>query len=155
MSNASHCGSLSASRMLISAVLSSSARAGSVATDPFFAHSAGLRLRPDPLLVDHRVELLAHPTCLRLPLDLVAVNHPAAIRIRAGSVAARHRACRLLRGGRHDLERANTTGRAGAVTETRLQADARSVGRDTPVGRKWNQSVAIRTGDSARPEEVR
>ena len=67
-----------------------------VAAHPLLPLSAGLRLREYPLLVDHRVELLAHAAVLGLRLDGVAVDDPPAVGVRTGAVTPRHRAGRLL-----------------------------------------------------------
>ena len=110
-----------------------------VAPDPLVSATLP-RLRSGlyPPLVDDRVELLAHPSGLGLLFDLVAVDHPATIAVRTVPVATRHSAWRLIVTGGDDLERADTPGRSGAVTEPRFQANSGPVGRRAPVGRQRN-----------------
>ena len=123
-----------------------------VATDPLLANPAGLRRLRNPLLVDHRVELIAHPPCLGLPLNLITVDYSTAIGVRADPVTARHRTRKLLCCGRRDLKGADATCCTGSAGEMRLQEYSRSVGRHPPVRRERHQAGAIRAVDGPRPK---
>ena len=126
-----------------------------VAPRPLLAGLAGLRLDEHPFLEDDSEQLLAHTARLGLRLDFVAVDHPPAIGPRAGPRAALRRPRRLLGRGLDDLERADAAPGTRPGTGRGFQPDAGSIRRQPPVRRQRNQTLAIRTRDSARPEIIR
>ena len=133
MSNASHSGSFSASRGLGfgCVVILRSAEPGNAGPTSRGRLPVLVVVR-NPLLVDHSVELIAHPPGLRLSLDLVAVDHSAAIGIGANAVTARHRTRRVVAARRHYLKRADAAG-CLAVSLPRRGSSRMPVPSDAPA----------------------